>query len=101
MSEVAAKLTEDLWEEGGEPKPAGSYKFYKHSNGDGPHGLHFVCPCGCGDVLGVAFENPQGCNGPTWRWNGDREKPSTTPSIRRIGGCEWHWYLTDGVFRTC
>jgi hypothetical protein len=46
---------------------------------------------------------------PTWSWNGNRVKPTLTPSIRI---CDrwykdpkaieiWHGYLTDGVFRSC
>lgn len=101
MPNVRAILVESLWKEGGEPEAAGSFKFYKQSGSDEPSGLHFVCPCGCGAVLGIAFRNPDGQTGPLWQWNGSRDKPSTTPSVRRIGGCEWHGYLTDGEFRTC
>ena len=98
---VVGKLTESLWEEGGAPKPPGSYKFYRHQGSDESAGLHFVCPCGCGVVAGIAFLNPPGQAGPKWTWNGNREKPTCTPSILKLSGCRWHGYLTDGVFRSC
>ena len=79
----------------GEGIAPGSIKFY--SRDDGVVGLHFVCPCGCGRVGGVEF-GPKG-----WAWNGNRERPSVTPSIyfNRGGQGEWHGYLTDGEFREC
>ena len=70
---------------------AGSIKFWSQ---DGvTRGMHFVCPCGCGSVLGVEF--------PPWTWNGDRERPTVTPSIQHMNGCKWHGFLTDGEFREC
>lgn len=41
-----------------------------------------------------------------WNWNGDREKPSLTPSILHWGNGKekpstWHGYLTDGVLKKC
>ena len=97
---VKAQLVDELFPNGETAAP-GSFKFYRQAGVEGEAGLHFVCPCGCGSVLGVQFKRPPNESGPVWSWNGDRDKPSTTPSIRRIGGCEWHGYLTDGEFRTC
>jgi len=66
-------------------------------------GLLFVCPCGCGEFGGVSFDVPEadGLSGPKWTWNGDRDRPTIASSIRRVGGCGWHGFLNDGVFRSC
>jgi hypothetical protein len=66
--------------------------------------LMFVCPCGCESIAGVAVGkdmDDRGGNHPVWQWNGDREKPTITPSIQLVGGCCWHGFLTDGVFKSC
>lgn len=65
-----------------------------------PERLSFVCPCGCGAIGGVAVGGDSSKH-PIWQWNNDLNKPTVEPSIRFIGGCEWHGYLTDGVFITC
>lgn len=85
----------------GEPGPPGAFKFWSYAEGEAPAGLNFVCPCGCKAVLGVRFTNRSGEIGATWSWNGDREKPTVTPSILHMAGCRWHGYLTDGVFQEC
>lgn len=72
--------------------------------------LLFVCPNGhrCAVLIG-----PQFAGRPTpdalcvWGWNGDRDKPTLTPSINCItekdgeptGGCGWHGFITDGMMR--
>jgi Family of unknown function (DUF6527) len=83
----------------------GDAKWYVRENS--PHrgglaGLLFVCPCGCGDIGAVAIHRPAGESGPLWSWNGDRERPTLSPSILRTGGsgCTWHGFLTEGVFRS-
>lgn len=61
--------------------------------------LIFVCPCGCG-VSRCASVSPIDGH-PTWQWNGNREKPTLTPSLLCTQGCKWHGFLTDGVFVSC
>lgn len=60
------------------------------------NGLLFVCPCGCGMVRSVPVSGPR-----KWQWDGNKEKPTLTPSILIIGECGWHGFLTNGEFRTC
>ena len=64
------------------------------------HGFDYVCPCGCGVVDWIPVTS-----GPSdlhhWHWNGDRDKPTLTPSIRKLNGCQWHGWLTNGEFITC
>lgn len=62
-----------------------------------PGRLMFICPCGCGITAGITVKPvaPQG-----WDWNGDMDKPTTSPSIL-INQGHWHGYLTDGVFKSC
>lgn len=57
--------------------------------------LTFRCPCGCYKIAGVSIAGPR-----CWEWDGNREKPTITPSILIDGG-HWHGFLTDGVFRSC
>lgn len=94
---VEGRLVDSLFVDGHEAAP-GSYKFYSIGELESA-GLHFVCPCGCGAILGVAFKNPPEFYGPVWEWDGNKEKPTVKPSIRHMGGCKWHGYLTDGIFQ--
>lgn len=69
-------------------------------------GIHFDCPCGCDEPLAIIFTNPIDGKGPidnngrhTWERVGDDFDVLTlAPSIRRIGGCQWHGWLTAGAF---
>lgn len=75
--------------------------------------MTFVCPCGCGGICGITVK-PDVPSG--WNWNGDLDRPTTSPSIRVFpsrnqtpGGADpdytpckgWHGYLTNGVFEAC
>lgn len=68
-------------------------------------GVSFDCPCGCGTRCYIPFKNP--IDGkpphdtrstlPTWQRTGDTfEALTLTPSIQRIGGCNWHGFVTNG-----
>lgn len=63
-------------------------------------GMTFICPCGCGRP-GWLPVNRHGHPGPSWDWNGNREAPTLRPSVLQVGGCEWHGWLTDGVWKSC
>lgn len=78
--------------------PAGTASIVTYE--DGNHILNFVCPCGCGMACQLAIyiegQSPHG-----WKWNGDRQRPTLTPSIAQAGGtCRWHGFLTEGIFHT-
>ena len=62
-------------------------------------GFAFICPCGCGRQGYLPTDTST--TSPRWDWNGDRERPSLTPSVQFVGGCRWHGYLTDGEWRGC
>lgn len=86
------------------PKNPGEFVFTRRSGkGEALCGLYFACPCGCGEMGGVAFDVPetQGEQGPKWSWNGSKEKPTIKPSIKKLSGCEYHGHLRDGVFVAC
>jgi Family of unknown function (DUF6527) len=56
--------------------------------------LTFICPCGkCYITLPL--------NGGGWTWDGNREYPTISPSIRRMDRCHWHGYLKAGVWEPC
>ncbi len=61
-------------------------------------GLFYVCPCGCGreSFLPIAGEGR-----PRWRWDGNREQPTLTPSVRRTESCFFHGYFAAGVWTFC
>ena len=61
------------------------------------HRLHFLCPCGCGQLGGV---NINQADPHAWRWDGNEEAPTISPSILFLDGCKWHGYLKGGVFKT-
>lgn len=52
----------------------------RRSGGDGYTMLIFWCP-GCNEAHGISVERPAGQTGPTWRWNGDVNRPTFEPSI--------------------
>lgn len=68
----------------------------------------FVCPNAqrCSVLLGPEFvgrPNPDALC--VWKWDGNLERPTITPSINCIshkedgeptGGCGWHGFVTDG-----
>ena len=66
--------------------------------------IHFLCPCGCGSLCGVAVREDGENRDGAWGWNKDVEKPTCTPSIKVMTGptesC-WHGYLTNGEFKAC
>lgn len=64
---------------------------------EGGIGMAFRCPCGCGRD-GYLPIRPPDDHGPSWEWNGDRQRPTLKPSIQQVGGCRWHGYLRNGVW---
>lgn len=73
----------------------GAFEFYQ-SGEHNPAGIIYSCPCGCGATGSLAFRPAAS---PSWNWNGNREKPTLTPSVHHVG--HWHGYLTDGVWVSC
>jgi hypothetical protein len=71
--------------------------------GNPPIRIHFVCPCGCGQIRGVAVaSDPRGRGGnpPVSEWDGNLETPTITTPIQFITGCKWGGLLTAGAFRS-
>lgn len=75
-------------------------------------GVMLHCPCGCDQLLAVAFKNPLDGGGPVcspgeplWDRAGDTiETLTLRPSILRSkskGGCGWHGFITAGGVRSC
>lgn len=56
--------------------------------------LQFICSCGCGRFFRLPLFKPHG-----WTWDGNRERPTITPSIRQLNGCKWHGHLRAGVWQ--
>lgn len=67
--------------------------------------LDFLCP-NCGAWHAVPVKPGHGTG---WNWNGDREKPTLSPSMLFSGGhsrsgnqerrdCRWHGWMRDGVW---
>lgn len=100
---AAAVLISDVFDNALTAKP-GSFEFFEQRERPGvAAGIIFLCPCGCKDTGSVKFDVVPRVPGDDqrWRWNGNREKPTLTPSINKTWGCRWHGYLTDGEFREC
>lgn len=68
-------------------------------------GVMCDCPCGCEKELFVPFKvaldgTPHRTD-KGWDRTGDTfETLTLTPSIRRIGGCGWHGFITNGQVKT-
>ena len=78
-----------------EEKPApGSFAIYHNA-------VWYMCPCGCGDTAHLPIRGMWTHKGPTWEWDGNEEKPTLSPSIRRIGSCKFHGHLVKGVWTFC
>lgn len=83
-------------------------QFYGDTKSKG-RGVLMECPCGkCGEerMLAIEFENP--IEGPKaegsarWTRTGDTiETLTLRPSIKRLEGCKWHGFITDGEARPC
>lgn len=63
--------------------------------------IGFGCPCGCGvlRVLDIGEQKPEAR--PSWSWDGNRDTPTLSPSVRFVGDCKWHGFLQAGVFTPC
>ena len=59
--------------------------------------LRMTCPCGCGTVTTLSVA--AGFGSPRWKWDGNWEQPTLTPSVRMLTPCRWHGYLTAGEWR--
>lgn len=96
MKDVPANIVADFED----LKAPGDLLWRGSKPGEKPTRAVFLCPCGCEALLGfvVAGDSTQH---PVWQWNGNEQKPTVTPSIRFLSGCQWHGFLTDGVFKTC
>lgn len=66
-----------------------------------PTDIIYRCP-GCGEIVFCTLKpDPRT---PAWEMTGTREAPTLSPSIihdKAKGGCGWHGWLRDGVFREC
>ena len=89
--------------------PAGLITFADGYDGTKDVSILYGCPCWCG-ALGAISIKPYGKpERPLWQWDGNREKPTLTPSIlihqlndkaEKVGE-HWHGFLTAGVFKSC
>lgn len=61
-----------------------------------PFCVWHYCPA-CKSLHGYAVDKPFE-NGAQWKWNGDVEKPTFTPSMNINAGTKYtcHYFLTDG-----
>jgi hypothetical protein len=100
------------------PKLPGEYRFEDLQGnaidnppaGNEPFRLNMACPLGhgnCGSIV-IGRVKPAHPTGHTWRWDGDVDKPTLTPSINclshgpkgeKYAGCGWHAFLTKGEFK--
>ena len=81
--------------------PPGAFEFFVAHGGDGaPVGMFYLCPCGCGR-RGVLHFRPH--PSPSWQWDGNRDKPTLSPSVHDMpnGKTHWHGYLRNGVWESC
>lgn len=104
VASVEATKVDDvhvLIEQGGVP---GAYAIAADGSSIG-----FICPCGCGQFIRFSLcgcpnpqvhaHHPQYRHG--WHFDGNFERPTIDPSIRRMDGCKYHGHLTDGQWTFC
>lgn len=90
--------------EGVPPLAAGEWAWVVNQAGEEPFLLAFGCPCG-GCTEGslahngfIAITGSRQVNQHVWKWDGNLDEPTLTPSIQRLGACKWHGYLRAGKF---
>lgn len=87
-------------------KQPGSFWFAVDKS-DQPKVINFSCPCGCGAIHGLsvppADEDDKKYGRHLWDWDGNREAPTVSPSIRAYESngkdTHWHGFLKKGFFR--
>jgi hypothetical protein len=73
--------------------------FYRVVNKARPKWALFLCPCGCEAIVTLSLQR---IHRPHWavrRSNNNR--PSMSPSVRRITGCLSHFWVHDGRVYWC
>lgn len=95
---VPAVRLDDLDEPEGRAKSPGEFMWINDGAGKAAS-LWFVCPCGCGDESAICIA-PHGAHPKQWQWDGNRQKPTLTPSIHKQVGCGWHGWLRNGEWVT-
>ena len=94
LSRAAIRATSDI--------PIGGF-FYETDNPAGELRLYMRLP------IEERYEGEGYCHvtiaAGKWEWNGNREKPTLSPSIELMGRNPletlWHGYLKDGIFEAC
>lgn len=86
-------------------QPGGSFVFTTSEGHDEPAGMLYQCPCGCGAIHGANFKG-YGGGYAEWDWDGNRDKPTLSPSLGLWpkddkGNYHWHGFLKAGVFEEC
>jgi len=76
---------------------AGDFCYYETSGvmparDDQIAGMIIRCP-GCNVESAVSFHPEDRVH---WEWDGDREKPTLSPSLNSVGCCGWHGWLREG-----
>lgn len=61
-----------------------------------PEGVYAICPV-CGKAGTVWFADQHADHRAVWQWNGDRDKPTLTPSVLSFNqNCGMHVWVRDG-----
>lgn len=81
-------------------------RFFVGRDDPNPVGFMHWCP-GCEEAHGIWFRRSAGTTGPTWAWDGNKDAPTTSPSIRCYtikNGAEvtlCHYHLKAGMIEFC
>lgn len=71
---------------------------------EGDDSLIYICPCGCQELRALPIyrdgQTPLMPH-PRWRWDGNSDEPTLSPSIKHLDKCKWHGYLVKGVWEPC
>ena len=94
MTSVKATAVEFL----DETAPVGGFTVREEP--DGRLTFCYVCPCGCDNWRCLPITTGQKVEH-AWLWNGDRTLPTLQPSIRHLGQCKFHGFITAGAWTFC
>lgn len=89
---VEAHLVESVVDD----RRPGAFKYFAADDGLSVAGMNFRCPCPCARLTTIYFTGHAEANDPSWDWDGNRERPTLSPSLHAVG--HWHGYLRGGFF---
>lgn len=76
-----------------------NFEFIGDDGQGNPKWMRFPCQRDGGECQIALRPSQTNGKGASWQWDGDRDKPTITPSINCEKICGWHGHITKGEFK--